>query len=174
MYQGGIREITLYENKGISFNYFDSQNERNITDLSGQGAIILVENFQLPELGGIKKEVGRSGRLISDYEIKFYLLGNNQENDNVIEQLHDSIYGWCALVRYYDETFKFYNVPFFLEPTEANFQQEASFEVSLKPRTQTAVVYLDYTEGVSTIVTYRADTTLITADNTIYTADYAL
>jgi hypothetical protein len=39
MYQAGVKNITLYEKTGISFNRYDPLNLRAITDLIGGGAV---------------------------------------------------------------------------------------------------------------------------------------
>lgn len=173
MYQAGVKNITLYENSGITMNYYDPLNLRAITALNGLGAIISIENNQHPEFE-IKLSMSNSGKLVSDYTIKFMLLGLTLENFDLINQLKSSLYGWCFLVEFYDGTYKFFKAPLFCDDSEIKPHEEMSFEVKLMSKVPSREWYLEYTPNVSTVPIYRADTTIITADNTIYTADYAL
>lgn len=173
MYQAGVKNIKLYENKGISFYFYDPLNLNAITDINTGGEIIEIENNQQPEIG-IKSEISKSGYVVSDYKIKFYILGVDIQNYLLTEQLMSSIYGWCALVEFYDGTTKLFNTPLFAPESEINPHEEMIIELSLETRVPTKEKFYEYTEGISTVPIYRADTTILTADTTIYTADYAL
>ena len=173
MYRAGIKNITLYENNGITAYYYDPLNLRKISNLSTVGATIQIYNNQHPEYD-IKISRSDSGKLVHDYELKFMLLGLTLENYDLIDQIKSSLYGWCFLVEYYDNTFRYYGSPLFADDSEIKPQKEMSFEVKLKTIVPSRISHLEYTPGISTIPVYRADTTLISADNTIYTADYAL
>lgn len=172
MYQAGVKNITLYENKGISFSYYDSQNENAITDLTGQGSILQVENDQLIEFD-INMFLGNSGDILNDYMIKFFVLGYTLDNIELVKLLQNSIYGWCVDVEFYDGTHKFYNTPLKVQESKAVMQEEMSFSIEMKTPVPSTKIHLDYDPTASVITTYRADTTLLTADNAIYTADYA-
>ena len=169
MYQAGIKDIILYENTGINFKYFNPLNLRAITDLSGLGNIITIENIQQPEYSTALQLKG--GVSLAVHVVKFRILGMS---DADINQIMTSIYGWCMLVNYYDGTSKFYNTPVFFQDSKIEPQKEMSYEVELKTAVPTSSIYYEYTAGVSTVPIYRADTTILTADNTIYTTDYAL
>ena len=173
MYQAGVKNITLYENNGITKYYYDPLNLRAITDLETTGAAILIENMQRPEFD-IKIEFSDGGKVLHDYSIEFLLLGLTLENYDLINQIKSSIYGWCFLVEFYDGTFKYFDTPIFSDDAEIKPHEEMSFELKLESRVPTEIYYLEYTPGISTVPIYRADTTLLRADTTIYTADYAL
>lgn len=173
MYQAGIKNITLYENKEISFYHYDPTNSRRISNIAFSGAIIEIENMQLPEFD-IEIALLDSGEVGYNYEMKFYLLGLLLDNYATLAQLKTSIYGWKMLIEYYDGTYKFYDTPLFCRDSEINPQEEMSFMVGLKNLTPSTKDYYEYTAGISPTTTFRADTTLLTADTTIYTADYAL
>jgi len=173
MYQAGIKNITLYENKGITFNYYDGVNLNSINNLSGKGAILRIENNQQPKLN-VELAFSRSGKLLSGYTVEFFLFGLLQDNYDLINTLTGSIYGWCFLVEFYDGTLKYYNTPIFCDGGKINPSTEMSYSVELKSRVSSVTKALDYNQFASTIQIYRADTTILTADTTIYTADYAV
>lgn len=173
MYQAGVKNITLYENKDITFYFYDPLNLNAITDINSGGEVVIIENNQQPEIE-IKTEMSKSGYVVNDYKIKFYILGVNVQNASITEQLMSSVYGWCALVEYYDGTAKLYNVPMFAPDSEIKPHEEMTIELSLETRVPTKERFYEYTAGISTVPIYRADTTILTADTTIYTADYAL
>ena len=173
MYQAGVKNITLYENKNITFNFWDPEDLNQITDINSGGQIINVENVQQPEFE-IESELSKSGQIVFDYKAKFLLLGLTLDNYNLIEILTESIYGWHALVEFYDGTIKFFNVPLFMPESEIKPHDEMTFEIKIETKVPTKEKYYEFTADVSSVPIYRADTTLLTADSTIYTADYAL
>lgn len=173
MYQAGIKNITLYENKNIKFNFHDPDNSNNISNITTQGSVIEILNNQLPEFE-IKSMLGNSGDVLYEYLVKLFILEYTLDNITLIAQIKRSIYGWCPLIEYYDGTIKFYNSPLWLNESELKPHSEMSFTCELKSRVATVVTHFDYITGISTVEVYRADTTLLTADTTIYTADYEL
>lgn len=173
MYQGGVKNITLYENQGIEFYYYDPQNDRAITNLTSKGSVILIENCQLPEFN-IKQMIGDGGRFLAEYNVKFHVLGMTSANVDLINRITTSIYGWCFDVEFYDGTHKYYNTPLKLKDSEINPQEEMSFMCEMETPVPSYDIHLDYVPGVSTVPVYRWDTTLITWDTTLITWDYAL
>jgi hypothetical protein len=173
MYQAGIKNIILYENKGITFRYYDPLNTAAITALESKGRVVQVLNLQRPEFD-IKLKFSKSGLLGSDYKVIFLLLGLTLENYEQLNEFATSINGWCFLVEFYDGSFKFYNTPVFCRESEIKPQDEMSWKVTLETAVPTTKSYLEYTPGISLNPVYRADTTLITADSEIYSADYEL
>jgi len=173
MYQAGVRKITLYENTGISFNYYDANDYRKITALESLGQTIVVENMQQPDFE-VKSMLSNSGEFVFDYIAKFFILGYNTENIIIINQLTTSINGWCALIEYYDNTYKFYNVPMFFQGSAIKPQKEMSFEMELQTVVATREYHFEYTPGISLVPVYRFDSTLITWDSELYTWDYEL
>lgn len=173
MYQAGIKNITLYENTGINFRFYDPLNLREITDIVSSGAVILIDNVQQPDYD-VSVLLSKSGKLAKEYKSKFYLFGLDLSTEADLSQLKTSIYGWCPLIEYYDGTFKFYNTPLFLGDAKMSQHKEMAYEVTMGTTAPTVQSYYDYTPGVPNLPYYRADTDLITADTEIYTADYEL
>lgn len=171
MYQAGVKNITLYENKTIRFRYYDLLDESLITDLTTLGAIIEIENLQRPTLD-IESKFGKQGKMVHDYKISFNFLGLLTTNLNLLNQLAESIYGWCFLAEFYDGTFKFYNVPLFCRSNKINPHNEMSFSVELISAVSSSKAQLNYTAGVSLLPVYRWDSTILRFDSTIYTLDY--
>lgn len=172
MYQAGVKNITLYENTGISFNRYDPLNLRAITDLVGGGSVLLIENYQRPEYE-VKLKF-KNGQLTQDYKLEFLLLGLTLDNYDLINQIKGSIYGWCFLVEFYDGTFKFYTAPVRCLESEIKPHDEMSFKLTLENVVPSIQPYYEFVPDISTTPIYRFDTTLLTWDNDIYTFDNAL
>jgi hypothetical protein len=173
MYQAGVKNITLYENKGISFRYYDLFDSSQITELVTLGDVILLENINRPKYE-INSKFTNSGRLANSYKIDFILYGLLTDNINLIEQLANSIYGWCFLVELYSGEFLFYNVPVVCRANKIKPHDEMSYSVTLETTVPTFKTHLNYTAGVSGIPVYRFDTELLTFDSEIYSFDYEL
>lgn len=173
MYQAGIKVIKLYENNGINFYHYNPSNHQDITHLETLGSIITLTNEQQPKLK-IKTGFTNSGKLSLKYELSFFLLGFDIDNIVLLQQLKSSIYGWCLDVEFYDGTNKFFNTPIFCRTSDADPSKEMIFTVEMTNPVVTVKLPYKYTPGVSELIAYRADTTILTADNAIYTADYAL
>lgn len=173
MYQAGIKQIWLYENKGVDYYYYNPSDLTYITNITSTGSIINIENMQLPEMD-IKTKMSDSGKMTYEIEMKFFSLGYTIENILIIEQLKSSIYGWSILVEYYDETFKFFPCVIECKDSKISIQKEMAFDISMESKEPASSPFLNYVPGISTVPVYRADTTLITADTIIYTADYAI
>ena len=174
MYQAGIKNIKLYENYGIDFYHYNPADKQDITHLEGIGSIIVIENKQQPEFK-ITTVLTKSGKLGFNYELKFLFFGLTLENFNIIDQLRRSKYGWCVDIELYDGTHKYFNTPLFLPgDAEINPTKEMIFEIEMKNPVAALAKPFNYTPGISELIAYRADTTILTADNAIYTADYAL
>jgi hypothetical protein len=173
MFQAGVKNIKLYENKGINFNFWDAEDLNKITDINAGGQIINIENMQQPEFE-IKSKLSNSGNIVFEYSAKFFMFGLTIDNFSLIEILSDTLYGWCALVEFYDGTMRFFNTPIFMPETEIKPHEEMTFEIKMETKVPTKQKYFEYTPNISTVPVYRADTTLVTADTTIYTADYGL
>lgn len=173
MYQAGVKQILLLENKGITFQFYDPNNNNAITNLETLGSVITVDNNQLPEFE-FDFEIGESGEILYGYSLKFYILDYSSSNISLIQQLKRTIYGWCIEIEYYDGTRKFYNTPFKCQKGSIKVQEEMSFEINLETIVPSNIRHLDYVPDAVVGQIFRADTTLLTADTTIYTADYAL
>jgi hypothetical protein len=173
MYQAGIKQITLYENKNVTFRFWDALNLSAITELACQGDIIVIENLQRPEFD-IKLKFSKAGNVTQDFKVEFLLLGLTLDNYELLNQFKTSIYGWCFLVEFYDDTFKFYNTPVYCKQSEIKPHDEMSFKVEMLTAVATTQKYYEYTPGISGVPTYRWDTELLTWDSEIYSFDYEL
>lgn len=173
MYQAGIKQITLYENKDITFRFYDPLNLSAITEIMSTGAQVLVQNLQRPEFE-INLKIQRSGKVGSDYSLSFLLLELSLENYETIFQLKTSIYGWCFLVEFYSGDFRFFHVPVYCKESDIKPHKDMAFTVKMQTATPSTRKYYDYDPDVSIIPVYRFDTTLISWDNDILTWDYEL
>jgi len=173
MYQAGIKTIKLYENNGIDFFHYNPLNKQDITHLETSGAIITIDNLQQPKLKN-KISFSDSGKIQFKYELSFLIFDYSIDSIIALEQIMSSIYGWCMDIEFYDGTHKFYSTPIFCRNGNTDPSKEMIFEVEMTNAVLTTRIPYDYTPGVSELIAYRADTTKLTADNSIYTADYAL
>lgn len=172
MYQAGIKIITLYENKGINFYYYNLGNENLISNLTNTGQTIVIENKLQPKYNVELKPFDR--QFSYDLTLSFLLEALTQENINTLIDLKQSIYGWCMLVEFYDGTSKFYNIPLFCNTSKIDPSKEMIFNVDMQNRVAVTRSYYDYTAGISETTTYRCDSTLLTCDYNLITCDYAL
>jgi hypothetical protein len=174
MYQAGIKNITLYENTGITFNRYDPLNQRAITNIITDAATIFIDNINQPEFD-IKLKF-KNGRMAQDFKIEFLLLGLTLENYDLLNQIKTSIYGWCFKVEFYDGSFRYYNTPVWCRESEIKPHDEMSFKATLENTVSSVEPYYELTptEEVSSTPIYRWDTTLLTWDSEIYTFDYEL
>jgi len=173
MYQAGINSVTLFENKGVDFLYYDAENLRNITNLTSTGDQIYIENNQQPKLS-IKSSVSDSGEIVYAYDFEFFLFGLTNDNITLIDKIKRSIVGYCLLIKFYDGVYRFYNLPFKCNESEIDTNSEMLLRLKLNNPAPSLISHLDYVPEVNTTPVYRTDTTILTADTTIYTADYAL
>lgn len=173
MYQAGVKSITLYENKGIRFRYYDQFDYTLITELVSLGAVIEITNVQRPKFD-VTSKFTKLGRMANDYKIEFLLLGLTNSNIDLISQLSESIYGWCFLVEFYDDTFNFYNIPVYCRASKIKPHDEMSFAVTLETNVASLKTHLNYLAGVTGIVNYRFDSEILSFDSEIYTFDYEL
>lgn len=173
MYQAGIKNITLYENKGISFYFWDPNDLKQISNIENLGDVITIENMQRPEFD-IEIKMLDSGDVGFDYSMKFFLLGMLLDNINQLKNIKKSIYGWCFLVEFYSGEYRFFNTPVFCDESKIQPHNEMSYEVELKSRVSSVQQYYEYTPGISSVPVFRFDTTLLSWDTEIYTFDYDL
>ena len=173
MYQAGIKNITLYENKGIDFRFYDPGNLSAITDLSSLGSVLEIENIQRPEFD-IKLAFSKGGNATQEFSLKFLFLELSSENIELLNLIKSSIYGWCFLVEFYDGSFRFFETPLYCREASINPHQSMSFEVKLKSAVPTTKSYYNYDPDVSVVTVYRLDTTLLSFDTEVYSWDYEL
>lgn len=173
MFQAGIKNLTLIEKNGITFRYYDPLDLSKITNISNSGAQIVIENMQKPDIE-IKYKFSKSGNMVHDYTVKFFILEYSIENLQLIEQIKSSIYGWCFLVEFYSGEFRYYDCPLVCREAAINPHKEMAFTVNMENAAPSAKRHLNYIPGISLIPVYRFDTELLTFDSEIYTWDYEL
>jgi len=173
MYQAGVKDILLIENKNITFRHFDPADFNNITDLNSEGKQISIENMLRPEYEA-QFGLSNSGDFTQTLKTKFFLLGQTFENLELINDLSSTIYGWCLLVTFYDGTSLFYKVPMFIKSSEIKPHSEKSFSVELGNNIPSIGKHYSFVGNISSSDKYRFDTTILTWDNSIYTFDYEL
>jgi len=149
--QAGIKNITLYENKNIEFNFHDADNSNNISNITTQGSVIEILNNQLPEFE-IKSMLGGSGDVLFEYLVKLFIYEYTIDNISLISALKKSIYGWCPLIEYYDGTIKFYNSPLWLNESELKPQSE------VKDAKDAFVAIASAAQGLTSMITAGHDT----------------
>lgn len=172
MYQGGIKQISLIEQFDITYFHYDSGNENNITDINTRGIRINLGNFNLSSLDH-ENMMSNLGKEVNEYEVKFYLLGYVEGILEGVKVIHESIFGWALLVEFYDGTSKFYDIHLKSEKGTLSTSEEHSFNIKMSSAVPSTGHIYNYDSNVSLIDVYRADTTILTTDSTIYTADYA-
>jgi hypothetical protein len=172
MYQAGVKTITLFERKGVSYYFYDPTNANNITDLNNGGDKIIIENLQQPTFEITDIPLSDSGRTGYTCVVKFFLLGYTSTNKNIVKQIQESMYGWAVDVEFYDGTHKFFDVPFKCKEAKINPHKEMSFEIEMVNTVTTLVEHLDYTPGITIYSVFTFDSTLITFDSTLDTFDF--
>lgn len=172
MYQAGVKQITLFERKGVSYYFYDPINVNAITDVVNSGAQIVVENYQLPTFEIEEIKITGQGKTGFDYVVKFYLLDYSSVNKATVQQIKESMHGWAVDIEFYDGTHKFFDVPFRCINAKINPNQEMAFEIELRPAVKSIVEHLDYTPGLTLYTVFTFDSTTVTFDSSIDTFDY--
>lgn len=172
MQQAGIKNITLIENKGVTWVHHDPFDLWKIANLEYTGDTILLDNINRPKFD---ISINRTGQgIVYEYELDFILFDYIASNLDYIDLICDSIYGWCMLVEFYDETVRFYPNPIYYNESDLKPHEEMVFNINMETRVGTLKRHYEYIGAVANIDVYRADTTIITADSETYTADYSL
>lgn len=169
--QAGVNKIWLYEDNNLSFFYHDDTDLNKISALTTSGQTIEIDNCKEIEFD-FDIIIGRNYKALYDYEIKFNRWELTIDTIEEIETIKESIYGWKVLILFYDGTYKFYDVPFFCsEDAPIEVQESMVFQLTMSNRVPTTKKHLNY-ETIATLG-FKADTTLISADSTLYSADYS-
>lgn len=169
--QAGVNKIWLYEDNGLTFYYHDLSDLNKISALTTSGETIEIDNCKEIDFS-FDIIIGNNNKILFDYELKFNRWELTIDTIEEIESIKESIYGWKALILFYDETYKFYDVPLFCsEDAPIKVQESMTFQLILKNRVPTTKKHLNY-ETIATLG-IKADTTLVSADSTLYSADYS-
>jgi hypothetical protein len=171
MYQAGVKNITLYENNLIRYTHYDQLDLSLITNITSLGAVIAIENIQQPKLD-VNSAFSKSGKLYHDYKVDFNFRGLLQDNLLLINQLVDSIYGWCILAEFYDGTKKFYPAQLFCRGAKINPSEAMQFAIELSSPVPSSKTFLTYLENQSTNPIYKWDSSILSFDSAIYSFDY--
>ena len=170
MYQAGLRKLTLYENTGI---VLIKDIDGSILSISTAGHQVDITADQRPTLK-INAVTGKNREILYEYFYEFYLFGLIDDTLDLFEILKKSLNGFVAVAYFNDSTNIFYyNIPVYcVEDSEMDTNQSMTFHVKLQTRVATRVKKISFLPTITT--GYRADTTVLTADNAILTADYRL
>lgn len=113
--QAGIYRITLYEAKDLLFVYGSESLVSYVNSIETAGVIITLENSDCNTMDlDLSFESRRSGnnKLLYKHTITWDLLGIDKINLDKISQLKTSIYGWVALIEFYNNTAQVIENPF--------------------------------------------------------------
>lgn len=127
--QAGIYELTLIENKGVILT-FDSNND--VTNIVSTGNTIeLNTNDNVIQLSN-NIDSANNNELINTYILKLELNGLDQQD--LTEQINNSIYGWIPSIEFMDGQTKLINTPFFQKVNEMDTQSTHTYFIEMAPR----------------------------------------
>lgn len=143
--QGGIYKLTLYENKGISYNWPDNTNEHEIDSVTTTGDTITLDicanNFELDNTW----EPGFNLKLNSEHTLTFFVHNFSENSINLLEQLVESVYGWILELTMNNGKVFIIPAPFFIEGFDGVETSESeSFSIDMAPQVATNVEVLQY------------------------------
>lgn len=143
MEQAGIYRVNLYETKNLILGYPELDNSNKIIGIQTDGDIINLENEQRIKFN-FNPKINKNYKTSYDFELNFYQFDLTIDNILLIEQLMGSIYGWSALLIFYNYTAKFIKAPLFLEEAPINTNESHHFDLVLKNRVPSNQRLLDY------------------------------
>ncbi len=134
--QAGLYGLTLYENKGFSFDY-NANNTVDEASIINTGEIYSFETND--NRNNLFNEIrsANNNEIINDYTINLWISGLTQDNLDTIEELQRSIYGWIPVLEFMDNQKYLINEPFFQAAQPFNSQISHTFKVDYKPRITT-------------------------------------
>lgn len=134
MQQGGVNNIKLYENKGLSLTYDVSG---NVVSIANSGEIIDIEVKNEPVLTQDLEEA-ENNEILADYSFEFIQF--DFDSDENLSKLATSIYGFVPVYEMNDLNKYLINSPFFAQVDGLNSNESHSWSVELKPRVRIADV----------------------------------
>lgn len=167
MQQAGVDQILLYENKNLTYLYYDAD---TIVNLVTDGDILTFVNDELPYLF-IEPQLNDNAKSAFLYGVQVTIFLFNDTSVAKLAQIQESIYGWKPVIKFLDGTLKFLDEVLFFDKSEIDPNESMSFNVKLEARQPSRITLIEYDDTIS-MSEYKADTTLLKADTTLYTADY--
>lgn len=167
MQQAGIDKIILYENKSLTYLWYDAD---TIVNLANNGDILTFVNDENPFLF-IDPDINENAKQAYFYGVQFTIFLFNDTSVAKLAQISESIYGWKPVILFLDGTLKFLDETLFFDKSEIDPNESMSFEVKLEARQPSEKTLIEYDDTIS-MSEYKADTTILKADTTLYTADY--
>ncbi len=104
--QAGIYKVSLIESKELSYRYFGN----NISEILATGAVIDLENNQLPKFT-LQPQRDKNNKLKFSYNLEWNFFNFSKENKALINQVKKSIYGWVAKIEFYNGEIKIITSP---------------------------------------------------------------
>lgn len=141
--QAGILSIILYEDKDITFNFVDDDTAQGILNT---GQVITLENCDLPKF---EFEIVRNANNVQayEYQIEFTKYKLDLQVLDDIAAIRESIYGFKAVINYYNGKSHFINSPLRLnEETDLDSQASHHFEITLNNEIPTEQRLLNFQE----------------------------
>jgi hypothetical protein len=132
MEQAGINDITLYENNGITITY-DENGE--ILSVSSTGDTLELDGCLNRPLFEFECEPNNNNTLNWGYLITAILEGITESNQDELERLHESIYGWIPKIELKSGKTILLNDPFFATSDDLNTSQDHVYFLEISPRT---------------------------------------
>lgn len=130
--QAGVYKITLYENKGFSFDY-NVDGSIPINSISNNGNVLeLTTDSNFAEYSNGIISAGNNA-IKNRHLIKFQMNGYNQQNLFTLEKIQASIYGWIPVLELMDNQTYLINEPFKQKVNPLNTQVTHTFFVELEP-----------------------------------------
>lgn len=165
--QAGILKVVLYEDKNLSYQYYDAN---TIVDLATDGDMFTFDNTYLPQID-ITPVYSENNTMFSNYGARLTLDDFNETTLGYLQSIYESCYGWKMLVYFYDGTIKFLDEVLKMDNTAFKINESMTFLLELLSIGPTDKRFITYDPDTH-MSEYKADTNVITADDTTITADY--
>lgn len=167
MQQAGVDKIILYEDKNLTYLYYDAE---TIVNLVTDGDTLTFVNDERPFLF-IDPDLNDNAKSVFIYGVQFTIFQFNNTSVAKLAQIQESIYGWKPVILFLDGSLKFLDENLFFDKAEIDPNESMSFNVKLEVRQPSQITLINYDDTIS-MSEYKADTTILKADTTLYTADY--
>ena len=165
--QAGIYKVVLYEDKNLTYLYYDSD---TIVNLSTDGDTFEFTNCLTPQID-ITPIKNNNNELAFNYGARLIFEDFDDNTLDDLQSVYESLYGWKLLVYFYDGTIKFLDEVLKVKDTSFNINESMTLNCELLSAQPSKTRFVEYDPDIS-MSEYKADTTLITADDTTITADY--
>jgi len=162
--QAGIRQINLYERKGLSIIYESGY----YISVSSSGVNYTIESCQFPTYE-MEFEKAENNKLRYVYKVGYSLNDLSIANINTIAQLNKSIYGYCVELVYNNGKSQLLNTVFKPNDTSIDGKVNHVFNMSLENKTKSLLKPIEKLLQSPNFLTVDNDT--ITVDSTNISVD---